>query len=424
MSFHPGKLIIAAALLHSAFAGAQPFNVRVERADATGNCDMKATRMAVAPSGQVTLQGVSEVTCLPDGAAGLANVAVSVPPGPGAGGAYPSGATEGIVVTVQGIPATATCTLRGITTTTPQGTGEVASGGWSDGTTLCTNCANQVQRTIRVDNFGTTSNWAFRLRVQCSIQSGGYAVQGPIVEGPNTPVTVLPATVAPGSCPYPAGTLPGHDNITIANRQTTTRVTNGINGVVPAQAVTEWTHIFGVTTGTTNVTPRQLPIPGPVAQGYGFPGPFVGQTYFELDSGKFIALKFRAPAPDSNPSGNPLWTGIYTDVRTYTAAAPTSALTFSVAPCPGQFRSVPNAPLPPACVVQEPNGFKGSQSFILVDPGIPYTGNLCPIELGKTYYWNMMATDIRGPLSNSLCGNTTCFYRMSKNPLFINGSYP
>lgn len=420
MSFLSGKLILAAALLLPSVLWAQTFPVRLERTGSNGVCDnMTANRMAVDPaSGRVTLQGVTGMTCLPDGAAGLGNVSISVPSGPHASG------VTGLLATVQNIPAGASCTLRGVSNI--QGNGLVGGQGWADGTSICTSCPTTVTRAIDLINVDTLSNWVFQLNVQCSIQSGGYAVQAPIVSSPPPPnaVTVLPAVVAQGSCPFGENVpTTNHNNLSIANRQTTTQVSNGMNGsgLYPA---TDWTSIFGATTGSTFVSPRTLPIPGPVGLGFGFPGPFIGQTYFRLERDKFIALKFRTPAADSNPSSNPLWTGIYTDLRTYTAATPTSALTFAVAPCPGQFREVPGAPLPPACVVQEPNGFKGSLGFILVDPAIPYTGNLCPLELGKTYYWNIMASDIRGSLLNSLCGSASCNYRMSKNPLFINGSYP
>ena len=99
----------AAVLLLSGIVSAQSFPVRLERSGVNGVCDnLTANRMLVDPAtGRVTLQGVTGMTCLPDGAAGLGNVGISVPAGP-----HASGATT--TATVQNIPPGATCTLRGI----------------------------------------------------------------------------------------------------------------------------------------------------------------------------------------------------------------------------------------------------------------------------------------------------------------------
>jgi hypothetical protein len=415
VSFQSGKLIFAAALLLPSVLWAQTFPVRLERTGTNGVCDnLTANRMAVDPAtGRVTLQGVTGLTCLPDGVAGLGNISLSVPAGPHASG------VSGLSAVVQNIPAGATCTLRGVSNV--QGNGIVGGQGWADGTPLCTACPSSVTRTIDLTNVDTLGNWVLQLNVQCSIQSGGYAVQAPVVA--SNAITVQPAAVVQGSCPFGENVPPtNHDGLTIANRQTTSQVTNGINGggLYPA---TDWSHFFGTSTGGF-VSPRTLPSPGTTAQGYGFPGRFIGQTYFQLDRNKFIALRLRAPQPDANPNSNPLWTGINSAVGKYTAATPTSGLTFAIAPCPGQFRAAPGAPLPSACVVQDPNSTKLAHNFIIVDPGIPYSGDKCPLEAGKTYYYNIMAIRQDDSLLTSLCTTTNCNYRISRFPLSIDTNYP
>lgn len=413
--FYSGKFIFAAALLLPTALFAQSFPVRLERTGSNGVCDnMTANRMAVDPAtGRVTLQGVSGMTCLPDGAAGLGNVSIAVPAGPHASG------VTGLAATIQNIPAGASCTLRGVSNI--QGNGIVGGQGWTDGTPLCTSCPTTVTRTIDLTNVDTQGNWVLQLNVQCAIQSGGYAVQAPIVA--SNSVTVQPSPIVEGSCPFGENVPPSnHDSLTIASRQLTTQVSNGISGsgLYPA---TDWSNLFGVNSGGF-VSPRTLPSPGPAAQGYGFPGTFIGQTYFQIERNKFIALKFRVPQADANPSGNPLWTGIRSGVNTYSPVGTTGPVTFSIAPCPGQFREVPGAPLPPACITQDPNSTKGSQTFIIVNPGVPYTGSQCALEAGKTYYWNMMSINAAGSLQTTLCPSTNCNYRMSRNPLAISPTYP
>jgi hypothetical protein len=415
VSFQSGKLIFAAALLLPSVLWAQTFPVRLERTGTNGVCDnLTANRMAVDPAtGRVTLQGVTGLTCLPDGVAGLGNISVSAPAGPHASG------VSGLSVVVQNIPAGATCTLRGVSNV--QGNGIVGGQGWSDGTPLCTACSSSVTRTIDLTNVDTQANWLLQLNVQCSIQSGGYAVQAPIVA--SNAITVQPTPIVQGSCPYGENVPPtNHDGLTIASRQTTTPVSNGNNGsgLYPA---TDWSHFFGVSTGGS-VLGRPLTSPGSTAQGYGFPGRFIGQTYFQLDRNKFIALRFRAPTPDANPVGNPVWTGVVSALGLYTAATPTSALSLAVAPCPGQFRDAPGAALPPACVVTNPNSVKDRINFVIVAPGVPYNGASCPIEAGKTYYFNVMAASPAVSLTTPLCSTTTCNYRMSRFPLGLAEDYP
>ena len=403
----------AAALLLTGIVSAQSFPVRIERTGANGVCDnMTANRMAVDPvTGRVTLQGVTGMTCLPDGAAGLGNVDVAILAGP-----HASGATT--TATVQNIPAGATCTLRGIANV--DGAGIIGGDGWADGTPLCSACPTSVTRTLGLTNVSVLSNWVFQLNVQCSIQSGGYSVQAPIES--SIPVTVSPAPIVEGSCPFGENVPPiSHDGLSIANRQTQSFISNPSPSGI--RDVTTWTSLFGTNTGGL-VWPRTLPSPGPASLGYGFPGTNISQFYYRMDRGKFIALKFRAPQPDAQPQTVPLWTGISSGMNTYSAPVAGAPVTFAIAPCPGQFRSVAGASLPPQCVTPDPNSTKMSLTFIVVDPNIPYTGAHCPLEAGKTYYWNIIAADHRTNLQTSFCPSTFCEHRMSRNPLSPDQNYP
>ena len=388
--------VFVSGLLLSSLVSAQTFPVRLERAGTNGVCDnMTANRMAVDPlTGRVTLQGVTGMTCLPDGAAGLGNVGISVPGGP-----HPSGVAA-VTATVQNIPAGATCTLRG--STDIQGNGVIGGDGWSEGSLLCSACPTSVTRTLALTNVSTTVNWVLQLNLQCSIQSGGYAVQAPIVT--SNQITVLPATVVEGSCPFGEQVPPiNHDGLTSLNRQTTTQVSNGYQGPGLKDA-TLWTSLFGVTTGgwIAGVT---LASPGPSNQGYGFPGTHGNQTYFRMNRGQFIAMKFRAPAAGTN------WTSVRANLNFYSADSPSSQATFSIAPCPGQFGRCLGLTAV-ACVTNNPKARRARwDSSSLIEHS--YTGEQCALEQGKTYYWNIMAINQAQSLQNSLCVATTCNYRMA-----------
>ncbi len=402
--------LTAGAMLLSGLVAAQTFPVRLERSGGNGVCDnMTANRMAVDPAtGRVTLQGVTGMSCLPDGAAGLGNVGISIPAGP-----HASGATT--TATVQNIPVGATCTLRGVANVS--GSGIIGGDGWMDGTPLCSACPPSVSRTLSMTNVSFSAEWVFRLNVQCSIQSGGYAVQAPIVA--SNPVTVSPAPIVEGSCPFGENVPPGHDGLTIADRQTQSFISNPTPSGI--RDVTAWTSLFGTNVGgIVWPGPINLPSPGSPGLGYGWPGTNISQFYYRMDRGKFIALKFRAPDA-SVPSP---WIGITSGMNTYSAPVAGAPVTFAVAPCPGQFRNSIGAPLPPACVTPEPNSTKMSLTFIVVDPDVPYNGEHCPLEAGKTYYWNIIAADHRTNLQTSFCPSSYCEHRMSRNPLSVDQNYP
>lgn len=400
---------------------AQTFPLRLERSGVNGVCDnLTANKMSVDPTtGRVTLENVNNLTCLPDGVAGLGNVNIDVPLGP-----HPSG-TSGIVATVQGIPAGATCTLRGPTNTTDSvGNGFVGGAGWTDGSTLCTSCAPSVSRTLTFTNATTTDEWKFRLEVQCSINSNGYAVLAPVVS--SGVIRVSPATVAAGSCVFGEQVPPGHDGLSVsANRQLITTASDGAFGGNGIKDVTLWTSLFGTTTGGF-VSPRTLPSPGSPAQGYGFPGTFTSVFQIRVDRGKFIALKFRAPTPDPNPTGNPLWTGIASNLGSAAPQSQGAPATYAIAPCPGQFRSVSGAPLPPQCV--KVGSSKSILTFVFVAPGVAYVGDKCPLLEGQNYYFNIITADPEESqgltFENSFCTSSYCNVKPARGSLSIEQNYP
>ncbi|WP_440225637.1 hypothetical protein ACQQ2N_10345 [Dokdonella sp. MW10] len=383
---------------------AQTFPVRIERAGNNGVCEgMTANRMSVDPaSGRVTLQGVTGMTCLPDGAAGLSTISVNVPTGPHASG------ITGVTATVQGIPSGANCTLRGVVNTT--GSGIVSGAGWADGTTLCTNCGTSANRVLAFDNTSTTAQWKFKLQVQCSLSSGGYAIQSPVIQ--SAEVTVQPATVAVGDCPY-GDQVPtdGHDGLTMAKRQlqVTTTGQHAYNGAGLKDG-TAYINLFGAYGGGGVIGGRLIPSPGPVSEGYGHPGIHGSLFGYRINQGEFLALKFRAPR-----AGEPAFKGLRNQIKPYsTSSVPGTLVSMAVAPCPGQFRSTQISPIPPGCIVNA--GQEGaSLATVVTVANAPYNGDQCPIEAGKSYYLNIIAVNASTPgslnpanaQSNWLCTTPT-----------------
>jgi len=412
----------AAALLSlaSGFALAQtPFPVCLKP---TGSNDCNAsnttaTHMSIEPSGRVTLEGVEGLSGgLPGGAAGLANITVTTTPSnPGASG-------DTIIATVGNIPAGATCTMRTITTVS--GSGSIGGDGWNDGANLCTSCGTSVSRSLVMN--ASTTGWILRLNAQCSIQTqDGFAVSGPVRSSAD--ITVPPAVVAPGDCPYgDAVPTDNHDGLTLASRQTLVTVTaNGFGGAGTKDG-TLFTSLFSAHPGGL-VSGRTLPSAGSTAEGYGYPGSYGSNFTWLMQTGKFVALKFRAPS-------SPEWKGVSAWVYPFSPSGGNSTpVSWSIAPCPGQFRSASLAPLAPACFNNTQSTESGGVKTVVSDPTNPYTGTeACPIEMGKSYYLNIMAVnpalpgtlDPNNAVQNSWCPNSSsCSVRMGRLPLSLLPGY-
>jgi len=406
MKSHCIFLVVAISLLPGLLLAQGTFPLRLERTGANGVCDnMTANRMSVDPgTGRVTLEGVSNLTCLPDGAAGLGNVNISVPAGP-----HASGATN-VTATVSGIPAGASCTMRG--STNVAGSGLIGGQGWPDNISLCTSCGTSASRSLTLTNVSTTVQWRLRLQVQCSIASGGYSVLAPIVS--SNEIVVQTATVAIGSCPFGEQVPPtNHDGLTIASRQTSATFTMGTS--LGVRDVTSYVSILGAHPGDVTLFGRFLPFPGSVAEGFGYPGNTGLQNQMQLERGKFVAMKFRAPQVSATP-----WVGVRVPLQRFVPASPGTSSVFSISPCPGQFRAVPEVPLPAACVVR-PDTKTGIDAVIVSASGSGYAGMSCPIKAGETYYLNIIAADPAGNLTQSLCEGTSsyCNVRFAKPNLSI-----
>ncbi len=408
-----GRILLAAVLMLPVVALAQTFPVRIERAGNNGVCDgMTASRMSVDPSsGRVTLEGVTGMTCLPDGAAGLSTISVAAPAGPHASG------VTGVTATVQGIPTSASCTLRGIVNTS--GTGIVTGAGWADGTSLCTNCGTSVNRVLAFDNGSTTAQWKFKLQVQCSLSSGGYAIQSPVIQ--SNEITVQPATVAAGNCPYGEQVPPeNQDGLTLSSRQTMVTVNEAGYQGNNAKDATLYAALFGVHTGG-NLTPTDiLPTPGPSSEGYGYPGTHGNNFQFRIESNKFMALKFRAPQVSATP-----WQGVMVGFSPYSATTQGTAYTAVIAPCPGQFRSTALVNIPAACVMPASSGTElGRLLTMFTAPNGTVPAGYCPLELGKTYYLNLISANVetQGALTTTLCAQTapgsSCNARIARSSMF------
>lgn len=417
------KILGAAALLSMTssvvFAQASVFPVCLKRtgSNACDSTDTTATSMSIEPSGQVTLEGVEGLsTGLPGGATGLGNITLTVtPPNPAASG-------DTVVATVGSIPAGASCTMRTITTVS--GGGSIGGQGWTDGGTLCTSCASTVDRSLTLN--ASTGGWELKLNAQCSILTGdGYAVSGPIKS--SDLITVPPAVVAPGDCPY-GDNVPTdhHDGLTIASRQTQVNVTaNGFGGPGLKDG-TVFTSLFSAHPGGL-VGGRTLPSAGLTGEGYGYPGSHANNFTWLMQTGKFVALKFRVPSSVE-------WKGVSSWVLPFSPQGGNSTpVSWSIAPCAGQFRSSDLASLPPTCFNNTQSTESGGVKTIVSDPSNPYTGSgACPIEMGKTYYFNIMATNpaVPGNLNpanatqNSWCPNSvSCSVRMGRAPLSLDTTY-
>ncbi len=396
-SFHPRFAFAALLVFTAANAQAQtPFPVTLDRIAPNGACTgLTANKLSVDPaSGGVTLEGVNNLSCLPDGAAGLNNVVVSVPPGP-----IPSGAT--ISATVQNIPVGATCVIKG--TANVQGSGLVGGQGWASDSVLCSSCSSTASRSLVLTNISTTTNWDVRFIAQCSITSGGFSIGAPNVQ--SAVVTVQPGTLAVGSCPYqgPGGDQvpPGHNDLTIAaNRQNVSFSSSGFPGGSSGNRdVTTWVGLNGAWPGTNP------PLGGTVAEGYGFPGAWYLNTNFFMQRGRFISMKFRAPVDVG-------WYGRASEYSrySYTGQAFTGPYSMSISKCPGQFRVAAGAELPTRCV-EEPNSKRGLR-WIVVNPNATYSGDRCALKAGETYYFNFIAADPDADLSVSLCPGANCEYKV------------
>ncbi len=438
-----GATVLLAAASSAVLAQAQPFAVCLKRTGSS-TCDSNdttATHMSIEPaSGRLTLEGVEGLgSGLPGGASGLGNIAFSVNSSVNPV-TLPSSGSSAVVV-LQNIPAGASCTMRAITTVS--GSGNVGGDGWTDGGSLCTSCGTEAPpRTLILNS--SPLGWTLKLNAQCSIQTqDGYAVSGPIKS--SELITVPPAEIPLGDCPYVDGNgndavPPGHDGLTLASRQSVVTVTaNGPTGVGPYDGLL-YTSMYRVHTGGNVVGGRLLASPGSSAQGYGWPGTWYNNMTYSITSGKFIALKLRAPS-------DPSWKGISFNLRTYSPEGlNNTAVSWSIAPCPGQFRSVvpgqlgvpvgsSEITLPSACKMNV-SSTKGTGIYAIVsDPAAPYTstgfGSKCPITMGKTYYLNIMAVDASQPghldpanaLQNSWCPGSACLMRNGSAGLVLDPNY-
>lgn len=432
-----GAAALLAATSSAVLAQSQPFPVCLKR---TGSNDCEsnnttATHMSIEPaSGRLTLEGVEGLSGgLPGGASGLGNITWNInPPNPSA-----SGGT--VVATVGNIPAGASCTMRAITTVS--GSGSIGGDGWTDGGALCTSCGTTAARTLILSS--SPAGWVLKLNVQCSILTqDGYSVSGPVKS--SDPISVPPAEVPVGDCPYVDvngndAVPPGHDGLTLASRQTTVQVTqNGPNGSGMYDSLF-FTSMYLVNSGGATVGGRLLPSPGPSTQGYGWPGIWTNNMTYVISTGKFIALRLRAPS-------EALWKGISYNLRTFSPTSNGTAVSWSIAPCPGQFRSVvpgqmgvplgsSEITLPSACMMNV-SATKGTGIYAIVsDPADPYTltgfGSKCPITMGKTYYLNIMAVDAsqaghldpNNATQNSWCPGAACNVRNGSANLVLDPNY-
>ncbi|MEO8011261.1 MAG: hypothetical protein ABI650_06410, partial [Dokdonella sp.] len=223
-------------------------------------------------------------------------------------------------------------------------------------------------------------------------------------------VTVQPGTIAVGDCPYQGiggdQVPPGHDGVTIANRQSVSFSSYGFPGGSSGNRdVTTWVGLNGA--WPTAATP---PLGGTVAEGFGFPGAWYNNTDFTMQRGRFIALKFRAPVNSS-------WYGRTSEYTRYgDLQGATSAYSMSVSKCPGQFRAATGAPVDSRCVLGPAS--KNGIGWTIVNPNVPYLGEFCPLKAGETYYFNMFAADPAGDLSTSLCAVSTCGYKVGSQNIF------
>lgn len=382
----------------------QSFPVCLQRTGSSvceGN-NTTATEMSIAPTtGAVTLRGVEGLgSGLPGGATGLGNITWNITP------LNPAASGDNVTVIVQNIPAGASCTMRPVTT--ELGSGSIGGDGWTDGALLPLNGAGTASLPRNLAMSASTAGWEVKLNVQCSIAtSDGYFVYGPVMSSPK--ITVPPAQiVVTGDCPYVDGSgdmvPPGHDGLTTASRHLTVSATNGPNGNGNYDAL-NYTSLYLANAGGGTVGGRLLASPGSANEGYGWPGTYFNNVTKSIQTGKFVALKFRAPSHMS-------WKGISFFLRTWSPEFNGVGVTWAIAPCPGQFRSVvpgqsgvpagsPQVNVPAACVANDP-ATKGTGIYTIVsDPANPYTftgfGAKCPIEMGKTYYLNMIAADALAP---------------------------
>lgn len=201
------------------------------------------------------------------------------------------------------------------------------------------------------------------------------------------------------------GTVPdGHDGLTLANRMTLGYDHSGHR--YPTHPLffdlTQYNSIVRFPT-TAGGGAYNLVAPGPLTEGYGFPGSADMRNQINVEPGKFIALKFRVP-------NDPSWHGIRGSVSFFPAhdtpnnpenyIDTNTGVSWTISKCPGQFRNVASAP---PLRNNDCTSWTGESTYtdarlmwIIEDPTRPYQRSngtfrdRCPLTPGETYYINFI----------------------------------
>lgn len=259
--------------------------------------------------------------------------------------------------------------------------------GWS--ANLCSNsCGATVTRNVDVQNTSATLDGNITFKAKCTYQDQTDAnlstVRSNISSTPS--VTVLHGTAPPANYCQSVSELAVPNGLTPAMRQSSVTVTNG---TLPGTYVDPaYTTIFG---SSANTYPTGS---GDIA-GFGFPGTNKTTLSSRIDTGKYIALQFRAPS-------NTLWNqrnGYF-----HMTSQQNVGLSVAIAPCPGQFDADPNFPLPGSTCL-------GEAEFQDITWKVAGTGFECNLIPGKTYYLNLIHAP-RGNLGQSNCGGASCTFQI------------
>jgi hypothetical protein len=244
--------------------------------------------------------------------------------------------------------------------------------GWTG--VLCTNCGSSVTRTVSIAHTGGVGIGALRFKAKCTYQGDPahprIATTLRDIDSPSVTVArYFPECTAVEQLADPKG-------LTSAMRQTGGQI---IGGPTAGNSVdfTKFTSVFGSAAGTF--------IAGsPDAADYGFPGTNASSIRLVLNRNRFTALKFRAP-------NDPVWINVD---GSFSFMPGTAYVSTAIAPCPGQFQSDENFPLPSACF---------GQTKMDVPWRIAAGGDeSCRLEPGRMYYLNLIHAD-RSDLPETTC---------------------
>jgi hypothetical protein len=354
-----------------------PVSVRYQAQDV---CTVPATLWSVDPAtGRVSLDLASAFTCDVGGSAGNYPAPILTLASQGSLAASPASIGRTGSITLQFNTGLASSTTG--MTCEPDGVDSAfvsVISGWS--TTLCADCGSAVTRTVSVSHSGGATAGSIQFKAKCTYQGGDVA--HPRIATVLSDIISTPAiAVESGACSA-VEQLADPRGLTSSARQLVGTVAGGPMAGV-GRDFTTYTAIFGTSSGTAAPDTSD-------PTGFGFPGTNATSFRLVMLPNRFTSLKFRVP-------DNTAWLGEVGSFIFALGQAPVSAV---IAPCPGQFNTDPNFPVPAACS----GGTKLDINWIITSGAT----EACKLEPGRTYYLNLVHGTAEEPTVSSCSTSGGC----------------